>query len=103
MSIIPISEKFNDYAEAIYKKLKGSGIRVKLDTRNEKMGAKIRNAELNKIPIMIILGEKEVENNSISIRRRFMGDQGSISVDSFLSESLDEINSRSKGPQKSND
>ena len=64
---------------------------MKLDTRNEKMGAKIRNAELNKIPIMIILGEKEVENNSISIRRRFMGDQGSISVDSFLSESLDEI------------
>ena len=60
-------------------------------------------AELNKIPIMLILGEKEVESNSISIRRRFVGDQGSVSIDTFLSQSLEEINNRSKSLQKSND
>ena len=67
------------------------------------MGAKIRNAELNKIPIMIILGEKEVESNSLSVRRRFAGDQGSINIDTFLKQSLEEINNRLKGSQKSND
>ena len=83
-SIIPVSEKFNDYANTVYHQLKDNGIRVNLDTRNEKMGAKIRNAELSKIPIMIILGEKEVESNSISVRRRFVGNEGGISLDSFI-------------------
>ena len=99
MAIIPVSDKFNDYAQAVYCKLKENGIRVKLDNRSEKMGAKIRASELNKIPIMLILGEKEVENNSISIRRRFSGNQGSMDLDSFLSQSLEEINSRSRGSQ----
>ena len=87
MAIIPVSEKFNDYANMVYHKLKDNGIRVNLDTRNEKMGAKIRNAELSKIPIMIILGEKEVESNSISVRRRFVGNEGGISLDSFIESS----------------
>ena len=103
MAIIPVSEKFNDYAQSVYEQLRANGIRTKLDTRNEKMGAKIRNAELNKIPIMIILGEKEVESNSLSVRRRFAGDQGSINIDAFLKQSLEEINNRLKGSQKSND
>ena len=103
MSVIPVSDKFNDYAQSIYEKLRENKIRAKLDTRNEKMGAKIRNAEINKIPIMLILGEKEVESNSISIRRRFSGNLGSMSIDNFISQSLEEINSRSKGPQKSHD
>ena len=103
MAIIPVSEKFNDYAQSVYEQLRANGIRAKLDTRNEKMGAKIRNAELNKIPIMIILGEKEVESNSLSVRRRFAGDQGSINIDAFLKQSLEEINNRLKGSQKSND
>ena len=103
MAIIPVSEKFNDYAQMIYEKLKENGIRVKLDIRNEKMGAKIRAAELNKIPLMIILGEKEVESNSISIRRRFVGNQGSMDLDSFLKTILDEVKQRAKSPEKSND
>ena len=98
MAIIPVSDKFNDYAEMVYKKLKENRVRVNLDTRNEKMGAKIRNAELNKIPIMIILGEKEVESNLISVRRRFIGDQGSVDLDSFIKSSVDEIKQRSKSP-----
>ena len=101
MAIIPVSDKFNDYAQMVYKKLKDSGLRVKLDTRNEKMGAKIRNAELNKIPMMIILGEKEVEDNSISIRRRFVGNQGSMKLDEFLVAALNEVKQRQKSPAKS--
>ena len=103
MSIIPVSEKFNDYANTVYHKLKDNGIRVNLDTRNEKMGAKIRNAELSKIPIMIILGEKEVESNSISVRRRFVGNEGGISLDSFIQSTKEEINGRLQSPLPKND
>ena len=100
MAIIPVSDKFNEYAESIYLKLKEHGIRAKLDDRNEKMGAKIRNAEINKIPVMLILGEQEVESNSISIRRRFIGNQGNMDLNNFIEQSIDEISSRSRGPQK---
>ena len=103
MSIIPVSEKFNDYANMVYHKLKDNGIRVNLDTRNEKMGAKIRNAELSKIPIMIILGEKEVESNSISVRRRFVGNEGGISLNSFIKSCKEEINERLQTPSPKND
>jgi len=96
MAIIPVSDKFNDYADAVCSKLKSHGIRVKLDNRNEKMGAKIRNAELSKIPIMIILGKKEMNDNSISIRRRFIGDQGSMDIDQFIEETVNEIYTREK-------
>ena len=64
--------------------------------RNEKMGAKIRQSELNKIPIMIILGEKEVSDNSVSVRRRFSGNVGSINADDFISSITDGINNREK-------
>ena len=87
----------------VYHKLKDNGIRVNLDTRNEKMGAKIRNAELSKIPIMIILGEKEVESNSISVRRRFVGNEGGISLDSFIQSTKEEINGRLQSPLPKND
>ncbi len=102
VAIIPISDKFNDYAESIHEKIKASGIRVKLDARNEKMGAKIRNAELNKIPVMLIVGEKEVESNSVSIRRRFAGNLGSVDINTFIESSLKEISSRSQLERKSN-
>ena len=101
MAIIPVSDKFNDYAKMVYDKLRANGIRVNLDTRNEKMGAKIRNAELSKIPVMIILGEKEVESSSISVRRRFVGNQGSVDLDSFIESSVDEIKQRAKSPTPS--
>ena len=103
ISIIPVSEKFNDYANTVYHTLKDNGIRVNLDTRNEKMGAKIRNAELSKIPIMIILGEKEVESNSISVRRRFVGNEGGISLNSFIKSCRQEINERLQMPSPKND
>ena len=103
MSIIPISDKFIDYANSVYNRLKESGVRVKLDSRNEKMGAKIRNAEINKVPIMLILGGKEVESNSVTIRRRFTKSQETMSLDSFLGQSMDEINNRVHRHQSKND
>ena len=91
MVIIPISDKFNNYSNLIYNKLKNKGFRVKIDQRKEKMGAKIRTAELNKIPIMIIIGERESNENKISFRRKFQGDQGSVDVDKFIEQMNDEI------------
>ena len=96
MVIIPISDKFNDYAESIYDQLKKHKIRVNIDTRSEKMGAKIRTAELSKIPIMIILGEKEMQDKTISIRRKFQGNIGNTQLSEFISSTLDEINERMK-------
>jgi len=95
MVIIPISDKFNDYATTVYNKLKDSSVRVKMDSRNEKMGAKIRDAELNKIPIMVIIGENEVNDNTISVRRKFKGDLGSFALDDFIQQTNTEISTRS--------
>ena len=95
VTVLPVSEKTHVFGEAIQKKLMDVGVRVIIDDRPEKIGAKIRNAELSKIPIMLIVGENEENNNSLSIRRRFLGDQGSVSVDKFLSELLFEIKQRS--------
>jgi threonyl-tRNA synthetase len=95
MVIIPISDKFNDYATSVYNTLKENNIRVQIDTRSEKMGAKIRDAEINKIPIMIILGEKEVTDKTVSIRRKFQGNLGSFTLSDFIKNINKEINKRS--------
>ena len=82
-AILPISEKYNDYAEKISDVLNISDIRGLVDDRNEKIGKKIRDAELNKIPFMLIFGEKEAENNEVSVRQRGSGDLGSMSIADF--------------------
>ena len=94
-AIIPISDKFNDYAQSICDRLRKQKVRVNIDLRNEKMGAKIRNAEISKIPIMIIIGEKEVESETLSIRRKFSGNQGTFKIDDFIESIRDEIDKRS--------
>ena len=94
MTIIPISDKFNDYAFSVCKKLKENNLRVDIDTRSEKMGAKIRTAEINKVPIMLIVGEKEMEENTISVRRKFSGNEGSLKLDDFILDITKEISSR---------
>ena len=94
MVIIPISDQFNDYAQFICNELKNNNIRVKIDQRSEKMGAKIRRAELNRIPIMIILGEKEVNNKTISVRRKYQGNLGALDLEKFIESIQDEINNR---------
>ena len=78
----------------IFSRLKQEGIRVKIDNRNEKMGAKIRTAEIDKIPIMIIIGENEVNDNVVSVRRKFKGDLGKLDLDNFIENIKLEISSR---------
>ena len=94
VAIIPISDKFNDYAQSIYDTLKQNNVRTELDLRSEKMGAKIRTAEINKTPIMIIIGEKEKNDSLISVRRKFSGNQGSMSLEKFLDQISLEIKTR---------
>ncbi|MEA4983959.1 Threonine--tRNA ligase [bioreactor metagenome] len=81
--ILPISEKFNDYAYEIAKELNNQEIRVQVDDRNEKIGRKIRDNELKRIPYMLIVGEKEAENKEVSVRRQGEGDKGSMPVADF--------------------
>jgi threonyl-tRNA synthetase len=83
VAILPISEKYNEYAANVLELLNNSDIRGFVDDRNEKIGKKIREAEMKKIPFMLIVGEKEAENNEVSVRQRSEGDKGSMSVDSF--------------------
>ena len=82
-AILPISEKYNDYAQNISQLLNNYDIRGFVDDRNEKIGKKIREAELKKIPFMLVVGEKEAEQNEVSVRQRGAGDKGSMSIEQF--------------------
>lgn len=86
VQVLPISENFNDYAEKVAKELEKEGLRVRVDNRNEKIGYKIREAQLKKIPYMLIVGEKEVESNTVSVRSRDNGDQGSVALNEFVNK-----------------
>ncbi|MFN5442784.1 MAG: threonine--tRNA ligase [Crocinitomicaceae bacterium] len=92
VSILPISEKFNEYAEKVSKFLNNYDIRAFVDDRNEKIGKKIRESELKKIPFMLIVGEKEMENNEVSVRQRAKGDLGSLSLENFIKTVNEAIN-----------
>ena len=81
----------SDEAAQVEKTLQAAGLRVTSDMRNEKIGYKIREAQLEKIPYMLIVGDKEVENHTVSVRSRKAGDLGSISLDEFLARALKEV------------
>ena len=83
-AILPISDKFNAYAEKVSELLNNYDIRGFVDDRNEKIGKKIRDAEMKKTPFMLIVGEKEAENNEVSVRQRNVGDKGSITIDALI-------------------
>ena len=84
IAILPISEKYNEYAKKALNILKNYDIRGFVDERNEKVGKKIRDNELNKIPYMLIVGEREAENNELSVRRQGDGDIGTMSIEDFV-------------------
>lgn len=84
VKILTVSEKFASYAESVEQQLKTAGIRCELDRKDEKLGYKIREAQLDKVPYMIIIGQKEEDANEVSIRKRDGGDMGSMSVPEFL-------------------
>lgn len=86
VAVIPVSQNFFDYAEEIEKKLEENDIRVQLDRRNEKIGYKIRDWETNKVPFMLIVGEKEKEAGTVSVREHKVGDKGAKSIDEFIAE-----------------
>jgi len=86
--ILPISEKHLEYSEKIVKSLKDAGYRAEIDLRNEKIGAKIRDAQLEKIPYMLIAGDKETESNTVSVRERKAGDLGVMTLDAFVEKEL---------------
>ena len=90
--ILPISEKFNDYAYQVAKTLNNADVRVQVDDRNEKVGRKIRDNELKRIPYMLIVGEKEAENGEVAVRRQGGGEQNSMSIADFAQLVTDEVN-----------
>ncbi len=90
--ILPISEKFNDYAHRVAADLNAQDIRVQVDDRNEKIGRKIRDNELKRIPYMLIVGEKEAENGEVSVRKQGAGDVGTVKVAEFAKMITDEVN-----------
>jgi threonyl-tRNA synthetase len=81
--VLPISEKFHDYAEKVLKFLNNSDIRTLIDTRNEKIGKKIRESELKRIPYLLIIGEKEVSEGTVAVRRQGEGDKGAMKLEEF--------------------
>ncbi|MBX4191583.1 MAG: threonine--tRNA ligase [Candidatus Doudnabacteria bacterium] len=93
--ILPISDKFNDYAKNVFDQLRENNIRVELDDRSESVGKKIREAEMEKVPYMLIVGEKEVEAKSVSVRARNQKDLGTLDLDNFIKQIIDEIKNRS--------
>lgn len=96
VSILPISDKFNDYAYDLMKEFKDKGIRVVVDTRAEKIGYKIREAQLQRLPYMLVVGEKEVEGRLVSVRKRDEGDLGQMGVESFIDKIIEENENKVK-------
>jgi len=89
--VLPISERFNDYAQTVAKELKKHDIRALVDDRNEKIGRKIRDNEMKRIPYMLIVGEKEAENGEVSVRKQGEGDKGSMKITTFAAQIQAEV------------
>ena len=89
--VIPISEKYNDYAQKVEAQMREAGIRCSVDGRSEKMGYKIREARLNRVPYLLIVGAKEEEEQKVSVRSRFAGDEGQCGLEEFIEQIKEEV------------
>jgi threonyl-tRNA synthetase len=94
--VLPIADRHAEYAASVRQRLADAGLRVELDDRQEKIGYKIREAQLQKIPYMLVVGDREVEQGAVSVRSRSAGDQGSRAVEEFMASALDEISRRGR-------
>ncbi|MDB5229446.1 MAG: thrS [Chitinophagaceae bacterium] len=94
VKILPISDKFMEYVVEVKNKLRKSGVRVEIDERSEKIGKKIREAELSRVPYMLVIGEKEMTENKLSVRRQGKGDMGALDVSEFINMITEEIRER---------
>jgi threonyl-tRNA synthetase len=92
--VLPISDKFLEYAQTVSDKLKKADIRTEVDERSEKIGKKIRDTEVARVPYMLVIGEKEVSEGKVSVRRQGKGDEGSIDVQSFIERVRNEIENK---------
>ncbi len=95
MVVLPVSDRFLEYGRSVHARLREAGFRVELDEANEKLGAKIRGAQLQKVPMMLIVGEKEQEAGTVSLRKRTGGDQGSVEIDALIEEARSLVRARS--------
>ncbi len=96
--VLPISEKFNDYAHEVARQLDEADVRVTIDDRNEKIGKKIRDNELRRIPYMLVVGEKEAENGTISVRKQGEGDKGTMKIANFAEILAEEVKNMTNNP-----
>ena len=94
VEVIPVSERHLEYAAKVRDQMRAAGLRCELDTRNEKMGYKIREAQMMKIPYMLVVGDKEIENNTVAVRSRAGGDLGVMEPDAFLAKTKEEIDTK---------
>ncbi len=92
VQVLPVGQSFNEYAARVTQELKNAGLRAECDLRHEKVGYKIRSAEMQKVPYMLVVGEREMESGTVAMRRHGEGDQGSLSVADFISAAKNEIN-----------
>ena len=103
VKVLPISDKYMDYAQKVLDELNDAGIRAEIDTRAEKIGYKIREAQMKKIPYMLVVGAKEEEDGLVSIRSRFEGDEGQKSLTDFLAAIKMEIQAKTAREVKKED
>ena len=96
MKVLTITDRANDAANAVLEKLDKLGVRTEVDLRNEKIGFKIREAQMMKIPYMLVIGDKEAESGSVAVRSRKDGDLGVMSVDAFAEKIVEEIRTKAK-------
>ena len=82
-SVVPVSERHHEYAVEVRDRLRGTGLRVEADLRNEKLGYKIRSAQMSKVPYMLVVGDREVQGRTVSVRDRRRGNQGACPLDDF--------------------
>ncbi|MBV9311666.1 MAG: threonine--tRNA ligase, partial [Solirubrobacterales bacterium] len=94
--IIPISDRHNDYANEVASRLTSQDLRVERDERSESVGRKVRDAELRKIPYMLVVGDREQETDQVSVRKHHSGDEGSVTLDAFAERLQTEVQTRSK-------
>ncbi len=94
VKILPIADRHLDYAYNIKAELEKNGMRVEIDDRSEKIGYKIREAQLEKVPYMFVVGDKDIENNSVSVRHRKEGDLGSMPLAEFIDMAVKEIETK---------
>ena len=96
VAILPISDKFNDYAQQVRKQLEEQDVRAYVDDRSEKIGRKIRDNELKHVPYLIIVGEKEQAESTVSVRKQGEGDQGSMKINDFAKKICEEVDEMTK-------